>query len=1120
MRTQRLLLLIALLLFTFSAFTQPETSFRQKTLSDVSLQTAEKSIVHFDSLTKGMIQSFPKKELPEQRNNISVTEATFSNNFTPPGSINFHLVQDLNAQANANPSEYTILNNVLYFSAYDGIYGYELWRSDGTAGGTYLVKDINTGQGSSSPYEMVVSNGKLFFRAYNGINYGLWMSDGTANGTRLVKTFSGTYDASPYMLCDVEGTLYFSVSSKGYSDQLWKSDGTPDGTVLVKDISTNGGGKISNTVSAADFLFFVAYTPTSGYEVWRSDGTGTGTFIVKDICTSTSSTDNSPAQLTAYNGKLYFSQRKGADIIRRLYETDGTAGGTIEVAGNYPGLSSYVVFTENSPFTISNNSLCFNAYVSGSSLSQIYRYNPNASANPVLIASYTPQIVLYTGYSQSMGDVNGALYYVYSDTLGSHLSKVDSNSTSSTDITYIDTLVYADRFFDLNGKLFFRGQTPAQGFELWTSDGTDTGTHIANDIYTGGTSSFPSYFTLYKSSLLFAAADRLHGRELMMYDSAGTRLIKDINTIFTASSYPYPIIPFGEDVLMNAGNYETGDELWKSNGDTITLVKDVRHGEFGGSPVNFTVKNKTAYFLAYEADFITSVYQTDGTEAGTKRISHNTTSISDYTITDDGSLFYTTGTSGSYGSLYKLNPVDSSEMLLQNNLSFHGVANVYGDTKFLTTAGSGVYFDASQYPYGYELWKSDGTVEGTQLVKDIYPGGSSSSSDPALKIMYHGNLYFVANDGSEYALWKSDGTSVGTVKVKSVKPLSFYITNNILFFNGYTAIEGEELWKTDGTVSGTVLVKDINTGTVSSTPSRYSSLNNVLYFVATDATHGSELWRSDGTTNGTYFVKDIIEGTGSSSPAYLTIAASKLFFTVNSKIWISDGTSTGTGPIDDAVTDNANAYYLTGNGNKLFYEGYSNQYGYELYEGDASLAVLPVTLISFNAYLKRSDVVIHWQTASEINTSYFNIQRSIDGIHFTDAGKVTAKGGGNSYSFSDINIANLVSAKTIYYRMQIVDKDGSSSVSKVIPVNLKLTDAVVLLLPNPVKDVLKIRINNYSGEASLSVYDGNGKAIYSSQHVIQNSNDISVPASHMQSGVYLLKIALKGKIIQQKFIKE
>src|SRR5262249_11737905 len=218
--------------------------------------------------------------------------------------------------------------------------------------------------------------------------------------------------------------------------------------------------------------------------------------------------------------------------------------------------------------------------------------------------------------------------------------------------------------------------------------------------------------------------------------------------------------------------------------------------------------------------------------------------------------------------------------------------------EYLTDFNGTLFFAANDGVHGTELWKSDGTADGTVLVKDINPGRSGSYLFNLTVI--DGTLFFTANDGVHGAeLWKSDGTTAGTVLIKDINPgrASSYpqnhtVVNGTLFFTANDGTTGVELWKSDGTAAGTVLVKDIRPGSAhgvppSSSPSSLTAVGDQLFFSANDGVHGRELWKSDGTEAGTVLVKDIRPGSSpygypyGSNPQHLTAVDDQLFFAAN-----------------------------------------------------------------------------------------------------------------------------------------------------------------------------------------------------------------------------------------------
>jgi len=276
----------------------------------------------------------------------------------------------------------------------------------------------------------------------------------------------------------------------------------------------------------------------------------------------------------------------------------------------------------------------------------------------------------------------------------------------------------------------------------------------------------------------------------------------------------------------------------------------------------------------------------------------------------------------------------------------------------LTAVGNTLYFSADDGTHGCELWKSNGTTNGTMMIKNINSGNDSSY--PTSITAVGNTLYFFASDGTTgKELWKSDGTTFGTIGIKDIYsgnlssvPLDgdWRIISNIgntIYFQADDGTNGIELWKSDGTTTGTTMVKDINSGGSNNILSDLIVIGNTIYFSADDTTNGTELWKSDGTNSGTVMVKDINSGNASSfyhgdqtnNPCMgLTAIDSILFISADDgnhgcELWRSDGTTNGTFMAQDQIRGivGSSPYEFTAVGNNIIFSATHETRGRELF---------------------------------------------------------------------------------------------------------------------------------------------------------------------------------------------
>jgi len=288
---------------------------------------------------------------------------------------------------------------------------------------------------------------------------------------------------------------------------------------------------------------------------------------------------------------------------------------------------------------------------------------------------------------------------------------------------------------------------------------------------------------------------------------------------------------------------------------------------------------------------------------------------------------------------------------------------------------------------------------GPYLVKDIQPSGSS---DPFDLTDMNGILYFNAKGGGKgRELWRSDGTSNGTKRVKDIRPgsaagnpYSLAAIGSSLYFSADNGVNGRELWISDGTTAGTRMVKDINPGAADSEPFNFTEFNGAVFFSAQDAAAGRELWRTDGTAAGTMRVKNIVSGSVSSNPIGFVPFAGKLFFktslgSVNpvSTLYATDGTAAGTKQFRDGAGNPITGQgvdWLTVAGPRLFFivnetELWRSNGTQSTTKRIAQLNAWELTAVGSRVYFRSSESL--WKSDGTAATTTFVREFVNSGIH-------------------------------------------------------------------------------------------------------------------------------------------
>jgi hypothetical protein len=182
-------------------------------------------------------------------------------------------------------------------------------------------------------------------------------------------------------------------------------------------------------------------------------------------------------------------------------------------------------------------------------------------------------------------------------------------------------------------------------------------------------------------------------------------------------------------------------------------------------------------------------------------------------------------------------------------------------------------------------------------------------------------------------------------------------------------------------------------------------------------------------------------------------------------------------------------------------------------------AILPVELLDFNVQLVKNQAELTWETATEINSDYFEIQKSTDGTNFKRIGSVKAAGQSSKllqYQFTDVQLVQNIN----YYRLKAVDKDGSARFSPIKTIN-RTEKLRYDIYPNPVTDVLSIQLSSQNAvDAEVSLFDLQGRRLVFLERQGTEGLFEDIDMSKFTAGGYFLRVKMGSTVIEKIIVKQ
>jgi ELWxxDGT repeat protein len=512
------------------------------------------------------------------------------------------------------------LGSQYFFAGNDGTHGVQPWVSNGTATGTFMLADINP-SGNSNPTDFTLGNGVIYFTAFDGNTTQIWQSNGTTAGTTKVTNFSENGGDTPYQLIYSYGTLFFTDINDDGDDSVWATNGTFGAEHELKDFGQGQNNSDAGLIAAYNGTLYFEGGPSQ--TLWTGNATTTTALPATGVLGSVPTAYNNTGIF--FNGQLYFTIAVSNGY--QLWTSNGTTASQVgnttfsSVTGSYPhdftesGNTLYFVANDGTTgFQIWSTDGTSAAAVTSFANTDYGSINDLTDVNGTLFFPFgdTPNATLYkldngnatqvplpsdgSGTDvDSLTNVDGTIFFSGAGAGGALPVTLFSSDGNTIQAVTGDPGTTPVELTDADGTLFYGSTDPSTGTELHTAAPGGSTTPPPSGPTVTITESAGSIREGSKQKITFTAVVSGGTGESFKWDfknnGAYTVSSGKKDTIKASfSKTPPGNYPVAVQVLVN-GSYITGETTLDIENVAPTVeVKNSPHHPKIGENVTFTAK--------------------------------------------------------------------------------------------------------------------------------------------------------------------------------------------------------------------------------------------------------------------------------------------------------------------------------------------------------------------------------------------------------------------------------------------------------------------------------------------------------------------------------------------------